>query len=54
MTKKKKQDYVWAGDLKDAKRVMEQLPGWFEGYSECASHKGLKMRSQRLLLKNVI
>ncbi len=46
-----KRDYVWVGNLKDAQTVMEQLPGWFEDYNECAPHKGLKMRSPRQFLK---
>lgn len=46
-----KRDYVWFGDLKDAKTVMSQLPHWFEDYNEKAPHKALKMRSPREHLK---
>jgi transposase InsO family protein len=42
-----KRDYVWSADLSDARRVMEQLPQWFEDYNEVAPHKGLKMLSPR-------
>ncbi len=42
-----KRDYVWFGDLKDAKTVMGQLAAWFEDYNEKAPHKGLKMKSPR-------
>jgi len=42
-----KRDYVWLGDLSSAKRVMEQLPAWFEDYNENAPHKGLEMRAPR-------
>jgi transposase InsO family protein len=42
-----KRDYVWSADLTDARRVMEQLPQWFDDYNEVAPHKGLKMLSPR-------
>ena len=42
-----KRDYVWTADLSDARKVMEQLPKWFEDYNENAPHKGLKMLSPR-------
>ena len=42
-----KRDYVWFGNLADAKTVMNQLPGWFEDYNEWAPHKGLKMLPPR-------
>ena len=42
-----KRDYVWSADLSDARKVMEQLPDWFEDYNEVAPHKGLKMLSPR-------
>lgn len=46
-----KRDYVWFGDLKDAKTVMSQLPQWFEEYNERAPHKALKMLSPREFFK---
>lgn len=46
-----KRDYVWFGDLKDAKTVMSQLPKWIEDYNERAPHKALKMRSPRAFIK---
>lgn len=46
-----KRDYVWFGNLKDAKTVMSQLPHWFEDYNEKAPHKALKMSSPREHLK---
>jgi len=42
-----KRDYVWNADLSNARKVMEQLPKWFEDYNERAPHKGLKMLSPR-------
>lgn len=42
-----KRDYAWFGDLSSARRVMEQLPGWFDDYNENAPHKGLGMLSPR-------
>ncbi len=48
-----KRDYVWVGDLRDARMVMEQLAGWFNDYNEKAPHKGLKMRSPRQYLKEL-
>ena len=44
-----KRDYVWSADLFDARKVMEQLPHWFEDYNEVAPHKGLRMLSPRQL-----
>lgn len=46
-----KRDYVWFGNLENAKTVMSQLPHWFEDYNEKAPHKALKMRSPREYLK---
>jgi putative transposase len=46
-----KRDYVWFGDLKDAKTVMGQLSKWIEDYNEKAPHKALKMRSPRAFIK---
>jgi putative transposase len=48
-----KRDYVWMGDLREARVVMEQLAGWFEDYNENAPHKGLKMRSPRQYRKEL-
>ena len=42
-----KRDYVWFGDLKDAKTIMGQLPKWMDDYNEKAPHKALKMLSPR-------
>lgn len=47
-----KRDYVWLGDLSSAKRVMEQLPAWFEDYEEKAPHKALKMMAPREYIRN--
>lgn len=46
-----KRDYVWFGDLKDAKTVMAQLPKWIDDYNERAPHKALKMLSPREFIK---
>ena len=46
-----KRDYVWFGDLKDAKTVLSQLSGWMEDYNERAPHKALKMLSPREFIK---
>lgn len=46
-----KRDYVWLGDLSSARRVMEQLPAWFEDYNEKAPHKGLKMMAPRAYIR---
>ena len=46
-----KRDYVWFGDLKDAKTVTSQLSGWMEDYNERAPHKALKMLSPREFIK---
>ena len=40
-----KRDYLWFGDLSSARRVMEQLPAWFQDYNQVAPHKGLNMKS---------
>ena len=42
-----KRDYVYPGNIGNAKIVMEQLPLWFEDYNERAPHKALKMLSPR-------
>ena len=47
-----KRDYVWLGDLSSAKRVMEQLPDWFNDYNENAPHKGLNMMSPREYIRD--
>lgn len=46
-----KRDYVWFGNLSDAKTVMDQLPGWIHDYNEKAPHKALNMLSPREFLK---
>jgi putative transposase len=46
-----KRDYVWHGDLSCCKKVMEQLPLWFEDYNENAPHKGLNMMSPRQYIR---
>lgn len=46
-----KRDYVWFGDLKDARTVMGQLGKWMEDYNEKAPHKALKMLSPREFIK---
>jgi transposase InsO family protein len=46
-----KRDYVWFGDLRDAKTVMSQLSKWIEDYNERAPHKALNMRSPRAFIK---
>lgn len=46
-----KRDYVWFGDLRDAKTVMSLLPKWIEDYNKRAPHKALKMRSPRAFIK---
>lgn len=46
-----KRDYVWFGDLKDAKTVMKQLAGWLEDYNERAPHKALNMLSPREFIR---
>lgn len=46
-----KRDYVWFGELKDAKTVMSQLQGWMDEYNESAPHKGLGMLSPREYLR---
>lgn len=51
LVKTLKRDYVWLGDLKDAKTVMSQLPKWIDDYNERAPHKALKMRSPRAFIR---
>lgn len=46
-----KRDYVYFGNLGDAKTVMEQLPLWIADHNEKASHKALNMLSPREFLK---
>ena len=46
-----KRDYVYLNQLENAQTVLEQLPAWFEDYNETAPHKGLKMKSQRQLMR---
>ena len=46
-----KRDYVFFGDLKDARTVLSQLAKWFDDYNEKAPHKGLRMLSPREFLK---
>jgi putative transposase len=46
-----KRDYVWLADLSSAKKVIKQLPEWFEDYNENAPHKGLKMMSPRAYIR---
>ncbi len=40
-----KRDYVVAGDLSSAGRVLEQIPGWIEDYNTFAPHSSLDLRS---------
>lgn len=47
-----KRDYVWFGNLSDAKTVMTQLPEWVDDYNNKAPHKALKMLSPREFIKN--
>lgn len=42
-----KRDYVYVSDVSSARKVLEQLPQWFEDYNENAPHKGLGMKSPR-------
>jgi len=42
-----KRDYVHVNPLRDARSVMERLPGCFRDYNEIHPHKGLKMMSPR-------
>ena len=49
-----KRDYVYVSDLSDAQTVMGQLPLWFKDYNENAPHKGLKMRSPRQFLSEIL
>ena len=46
-----KRDYVFFGDLKDARTVLSQLAKWFDDYNEKAPHKALRMLSPREFLK---
>ena len=46
-----KRDYVWFGDLSDAKVVMQQLSNWMADYNDKAPHKALKMLSPREFIK---
>jgi putative transposase len=47
-----KRDYAYISDLSSAKRVMKQLPEWFDDYNNYAPHKGLKMLSPREYLRS--
>lgn len=49
-----KRDYVYVSDLSDAQTVMGLLPLWFRDYNENAPHKGLKMRSPRQFLSEML
>jgi transposase InsO family protein len=40
-----KRDYVAAGDLSSAGRVLEQISGWIEDYNTFAPHSSLDLRS---------
>jgi putative transposase len=40
-----KRDYVAAGDLASAARVMEQIPGWIADYNTFAPHSSLGMKT---------
>lgn len=40
-----KRDYVAAGDLASAARVIEQIPDWIEDYNTFAPHSSLNQRS---------
>lgn len=42
-----KRDFVYLADVRDAKRVLAQLPKWFEEYNENHPHKGLNLLSPR-------
>lgn len=46
-----KNDYVWLGDLKDTKTVLEELSKWMEGYNKRAPHKAQKMRLPGAFIK---
>ena len=46
-----KRDYVWFGNLSDARTVMDQLSDWIHDYNEKAPHKALNMLSPREFLK---
>ncbi len=47
-----KRDYVWLGDLSTAKKVMKQLPCWFEDYNEKAPHISLNRMPHREYIRN--
>lgn len=47
-----KRDYAYISDLSSAKRIMEQLPEWFDDYNNYAPHKGLKMLSPKEYLRS--
>ena len=49
-----KRDYVYVSDLTDAQTVMAQLSLWFKDYNENAPHKGLKMRSPKQFLREIL
>ena len=49
-----KRDYVYVSDLSDAQTVMGQLALWFKDYNENAPHKGLKMRSPKQFLSEML
>jgi putative transposase len=42
-----KRDYVYLGNLQNAKIVFEQLPNWINDYNNKAPHKALNMLSPR-------
>ncbi len=46
-----KRDYVWFGNLSDAKTVMSQLPQWMDDYNGKAPHKALNMLSPREFIR---
>ena len=48
-----KRDYVWFGNLSNAKSVIKQQPFSFEDYNNHAPHKGLVMNSPREFLNNL-
>ncbi len=48
-----KRDYVYFGNLQDAKAILEQLPKWIDDYNNKAPHKALKMLSPREYLNKL-
>ena len=46
-----KRDYVYLNDVSDPQTVIDQLAAWFEDYNEVAPHKGLKMKSPRMFMR---